>query len=593
MQRTSWLVLAALATSLLGACAGIDSALERGVELRPGRSVRVTLPPEWTPIVPAQIAASPEATLEPTLVPAPALDPEGPWLLYCDVDDRAVLVGQDGPGRRDLGISCPYPYEVSGAAGFALVDSGLVQFPTGEEVRVPCCDAAGWSTDGSVALLSTAWQDNTGSELIAYDVATDRFREIASSDYQIRPMGVSPNGTWAVYLDYDGSPETPPTRRPPGQVLAVSTDGQTRWRLYDVYGPEVVFESVLGWLSESILLIQHSDWPCNLEPHHLELTHVNLYTGAARHIFDTHSYIAFDPTTQTVLLEELPRGQCSIDGHRGPLVRLSAADGWQPHRVALPAEWGDDWRISQIEWHPELGRFSVRISGNLGGVPLRLITLDTEGTIWHDFSFEGEQIVVSANLFPSPDGALIVVAASPSFGTRLYDRDGQPVKQLILEGGEPSWGVERLIWLPDGLAFFMTQPEAAGLYKADAYAGWGLTLVDPAADDTTSLTLVEAPALPFRQTCGGQAFTRLYLGDRVVISHEPPFPSRLRSTPGLAGSVVGTLEPGDEAEIIGSSACSDGFVWWYLYDLNSDLKGWAAEGDAEGAWLLPTGSSQP
>ncbi|HEX9675481.1 MAG TPA: hypothetical protein VGA07_05840, partial [Anaerolineales bacterium] len=480
---------------------------------------------------------------------------------------------------------------VSPAAGLGLAGSYLVQFPSLDRVRWRCCDPFGWSQDGSTALLSNPDMIADQSQLIAYDVAADRFRTLFTSRYQTTPLGLSPDGRWVVYREFDDLPGTPPSRQPPGELLAISTDGSQTRAFYSIYGTDPLEESVLGWLSDSAFLLQHQDEPCADVPHVLELSLAQLDDGHARHIYDSHSYAALDPRSGTVLLEQVTPGRCPEPGERGPLVLLAPADGWVPHPL-LPGEgWGERWEVRRIEWHPELNLFSVRVGGNDGGPLREVMTLTLDGQLVHSFPLYGAEFMTSANLFPSPDGKWIVVGGTSPHGTRLYDAGGGLVRELVMEGGELSQGVQRVLWLPGEAAFLMSAADGAGIFRAAAEQGWMPELIEPFAGYATELTLVEAPARPFSQACGGRNYTRLDVGDRIMVSYEPPLSSRLRSNPGLAAGVVDMLEPGQQAGVMGGPVCADGYVWWELQPINTNLRGWAAEGDADGAWLVPVGTS--
>ncbi|HLF80174.1 MAG TPA: hypothetical protein VI410_00265, partial [Anaerolineales bacterium] len=120
---------------------------------------------------------------------------------------------------------------------------------------------------------------------------------------------------------------------------------------------------------------------------------------------------------------------------------------------------------------------------------------------------------------------------------------------------------------------------------------WVPELIEPFAGYATELTLVEAPARPFQSACGGRNYTRVRIWERVYVSYEPPLSSRLRRDPSLNSSVVDMLEPGQQAGVMGGPVCADGYIWWELQPINTNLRGWAAEGDADGAWLVPVGTS--
>lgn len=603
MKRTAWVALWMLAALAAAGCALVDLAQPTPAQTLPpresSRPTPTTLPPTLEPGIASAVERGAEQ-LPPAGDQPTGLNGDGPWLLYCDQEERAALMDVDGPGRLTLGVGCMQPGQVSAAAGLAVQEGSLLQFPGGDEIRPVCCPSAEWSADGGLALLTDPGLNPPAGDLVLYDSAADRLRPLFSSDLEITPLGLSPGGTWAVYLRMDRDPGP---GQAPAAVMAVSTDGLRVHELYRLYDADLIRNSVLGWLSESTLLIQRSDYPCNLEPNHLELLYADLERGAARHLLDQHAYIAFDPSTQTILVEVLPREPCS-DGEpqRGELVRLSAADGWRPRPVELPEAWGQDWAVSWIQWHPELGAFSLRVGENRGGAPLHLAILASDGSIEVEFPL-GESVVVDlARLFPSPDGRLILVGAAPPHGSRLYDRSGRQVA-VLGTGNQPfGYGPDKVLWMPEGGAFFATFAEDFGIYRAAEQDGWRPLLIEPSGDARSSLTLVRAPAWPFRHACdwadaGRQLecqaacnqrdYTRLQIGDRVMVSLDPPVANRLRGGAGLGGQVIDMLQPGTRAEIAGGPVCADGYIWWRLEPEGSSPSGWAAEGDAQGAWLVP------
>jgi hypothetical protein len=326
------------------------------------------------------------------------------------------------PGRISLNLPCLRPDQVAGAAGLAVHDGSLLQFPEGEAIRPVCCLGAIWSADGGLALLTDYGLNPQAGELALYDASADRLRTLLSGDLEITPLGLSPGGGWAVYLRMDRDPA-------PGQASAA-------------------------------------------------------------------------------------------------LMAVSA------------------------------------------------------------------------------DGRLILVGAAPPHGTRLYDRSGRLVSVLSTGGQAFRYGLEKVLWMPDGSAFFATLAEDHGLFRAEEQDGWQPMLADPSGAARSSLTLIQAPARPFRpaccwpdpdrqqacrEACSERDYTRLQIGDWVMVSFDPPLASRLRLGPGLAGQVIDMLDPGTRAEITGGPVCADGYRWWRLVPEGAHLRGWAAEGDA---WLVRFGSGR-
>jgi len=608
MLRIAWALLRALAVIVLAALAAVSlsgcrpesvadlaltsaadsaseqGAIERGAEERPALGIAATLPPEDTRVTPTALTALDDLA---SGLAQDGLSANGPWVLYCAADGRGALMDLDGRGRMVSPLRCPEPQTTSPAAGLALQLNTLIQFPGIEAVRWAPDDAFVWAADGSLALLSNAGLERDNSLLTVYDVAADRFRQLVKSRYEVAPLGLSPDGRWAVYTEYDRFPQTQPDRQPPAEVLAISTDLRQTLSFFSEYGAGLLSDRLLGWLSDSTFLIQRQDAPCGPAPQNLELLFADLETGTARRIFDKHSYAAFDPDSDTLLVQELARGTCADAGQAGGLVRLSAADAWVPRAVALPPEWGGDWEVRRIEWHPDLGQFSLRIGQSGGGSMLRLITLRPDGTAVGGFLLHEAESMSSANLFPSPEGQWILVGASAPHGTRLYNATGDLVRELVVEGGELSQGVISALWLPGQDALLMSAAAGPGIFRAAAADGWVPELVEPNARDGSVLTLVRSPARPFRQVCGGQNYSRLQLGDWVVVSYEPALSSRLRGSPGLTGAIVGMLEPGQRAQILNGPVCAGAYVWWQVEQAATRLRGWTAEGDAQGAWLLP------
>ena len=600
MRNSMCFALGALATIVLAGCDQAEPAPASGLVVSTPAASQVTLPPPRTPT--ASPLPPPEPSLEPTsAVPGP-LSADGPWLLFCGQTGEAGLMDVDGPGRLFPGVPCLRSEQVSSTAGFALDYGNLVQFPGGEEVREFSSDAAVWSADGNLALRSDIGLNPGEDGLLVYDVAADRGRPLINSEFELIPLGLSPGGTWAVYVERDVRRDHPPHRQPWASLMAASADGKRVVEAYGLSNGRFVNDTVRGWFSESTLLISRTDPEDTFGLYALELLLVDLNTVAVRPIFGQHSDVALDPVTRTVLLEATTPRQRNYPNNILHLVRLSAADGWVPHSVTVPEGWDDDWMAFSVEWHPELGQFSVLVGRDYGMESLHFLLLDPDGTIGQDFPLGDPLVIADWGLFPSPNGERIVVGAPTTHGTRLYDRNGRLIKVLWMEGQERNLGVTDVLWLPDGEAFFLVDLESNGLFRASARQGWEPALVQSTSDAGADLMLVQPPVLPFRHACNWptlgrqracqlacseQDYTRLHEGDRVAVSQEPPLSSRVRSSPQISGPVVGVLEPGEEADLLVGPVCGDGYLWWYVAPENGSAAGWVAEGDAEGAWLVP------
>lgn len=85
--------------------------------------------------------------------------------------------------------------------------------------------------------------------------------------------------------------------------------------------------------------------------------------------------------------------------------------------------------------------------------------------------------------------------------------------------------------------------------------------------------------------CPGAPPFTLAVGDWARVSVVPPQTSRLRSTTGMAGTVVTEAQPGENLLVIDGPRCANGYTWWQVRTLEG-LEGWAAEGDADSYWLV-------
>ncbi len=64
------------------------------------------------------------------------------------------------------------------------------------------------------------------------------------------------------------------------------------------------------------------------------------------------------------------------------------------------------------------------------------------------------------------------------------------------------------------------------------------------------------------------------------------FAIRLRSEPGLTGTITSTITQSDILEVVGGPACFDHLVWWEIRSIGTGTAGWTAEGNSFGAWVL-------
>jgi len=87
------------------------------------------------------------------------------------------------------------------------------------------------------------------------------------------------------------------------------------------------------------------------------------------------------------------------------------------------------------------------------------------------------------------------------------------------------------------------------------------------------------------KACPGAPEIKLAINNWVRVSVDPPQASRIRSTPGNSGQVLGEAQPGANLLILDGPQCANGYAWWHVRSLDG-LEGWAAEGDTTAYWLV-------
>lgn len=112
---------------------------------------------------------------------------------------------------------------------------------------------------------------------------------------------------------------------------------------------------------------------------------------------------------------------------------------------------------------------------------------------------------------------------------------------------------------------------------------------EPAASATSAVSATATKAV-ITPACEGAPPTRLRLDSYAYVNPEPPLPNNLRSEAGEENSLLGTIEPGQAMKILDGPKCADGWFWWKVQTLETDLVGWTAEGDAQNYWLIPCSS---
>lgn len=86
--------------------------------------------------------------------------------------------------------------------------------------------------------------------------------------------------------------------------------------------------------------------------------------------------------------------------------------------------------------------------------------------------------------------------------------------------------------------------------------------------------------------------TRLRIGLFAYVDPDPPLPNNVRSEAGTDQDFIGAIEPGKAIKILDGPKCADGWVWWKVRALETELVGWTPEGDQKDYWLIPCSSQK-
>jgi hypothetical protein len=98
----------------------------------------------------------------------------------------------------------------------------------------------------------------------------------------------------------------------------------------------------------------------------------------------------------------------------------------------------------------------------------------------------------------------------------------------------------------------------------------------------------ESASLP----CLNAPPTRLRIDMFAYVNPDPPLPNNVRRDAGKDNALIGEIEPGQAMKILEGPKCADGWVWWKVRTLETDLVGWTPEGDVQNYWLIPCSSRQ-
>lgn len=128
-------------------------------------------------------------------------------------------------------------------------------------------------------------------------------------------------------------------------------------------------------------------------------------------------------------------------------------------------------------------------------------------------------------------------------------------------------------------------PNPANLVRA-----WQMAVVNPLNIKRYELVMLseESADGAGNITCLGAPPTQLAIGVQARVSEDDPTPLNLRTAPNLGGRVLTQYEPGAVFEVRNGPVCADNFLWWQVYNAETNIEGWVAEGSFNVYFIEPT-----
>ncbi len=88
------------------------------------------------------------------------------------------------------------------------------------------------------------------------------------------------------------------------------------------------------------------------------------------------------------------------------------------------------------------------------------------------------------------------------------------------------------------------------------------------------------------QACPGAHPSELHVGDKAMVSLNPPLANNVRAQPETTSKFLFAIQPGEVVDILEGPGCSNNWVWWQI-KTQDGRTGWTAEGDGTEYWLVP------
>ncbi|MBN2258492.1 MAG: SH3 domain-containing protein [Anaerolineaceae bacterium] len=161
-----------------------------------------------------------------------------------------------------------------------------------------------------------------------------------------------------------------------------------------------------------------------------------------------------------------------------------------------------------------------------------------------------------------------------------FKRDQQPAQPVVSQDIEAT--LEVIVNLTANAQASLSQEVTSTATATDLPPTPTFTLVPP----TTFIMPTRTPMTGAYSACPNAYPSVLHAGDVAMVSLDPPKENILRDKPGTDSLITGTLEPGEQVNIVSGPACMGPYVWWSVVSRSSGRAGWTAEGDWNDYWLV-------
>jgi hypothetical protein len=126
-------------------------------------------------------------------------------------------------------------------------------------------------------------------------------------------------------------------------------------------------------------------------------------------------------------------------------------------------------------------------------------------------------------------------------------------------------------------------PPVTGTVSPTATKWWIKSTSTSMASLNTSLP----SGTPKPDNCSEMSATDLRIGIYAYIAPFPAIPNRVRSEPGLSSAFLGQVDPGRGVKVTGGPICTEGYSWWFIETLDSQIRGWTVGARDREQWILP------